>query len=1671
MKSAASCRAIIAAGLTINLLAINFGTGPVSARTNPPAKVVAVTTPPLRMPPEVEASRRKLSDFASRRPQESRLAPRLPHTPGVHVAGPPLLTKPFHPKNAPLDPHAMSPSFRQLHGIAIPQPLATAPPLHNSLSSVSRPAPAAPVSVGAPMAVRRLATVSLTTPSYTGFNNYWTYQGDALPGVGSYAANVGPGGNLMILAGDMSVPHKGIALEFRRTYNSLSRHDYLGTDGSQISNYGAGWTNTFDAHIAFNSGNQYGQGISVYDIDGARYDYLSDGQGHWLPPAGQYATLTYDGGNGYFWTKKTGTVYYFWYPFGASLAGLSGRLSAIYGRNNNTSLSFSYSFDNFDDTCSCHLSVINVIEEDGRYAQLLFNDFTVGGQSQRLLSKLIWPNGTSVSYSYDTSGNLAEVDEPPNNTVSTQCQGGLSQCLPQLYGYISGSLIYWVAGPRQVMSWRGIADWTGTTQYGSYVMFGFDGNNALSAVGYDGYMNPTPSDFTNTPIQPGLANGTYYKSVYMALRTSTSVYWGDSDGHQSFYTFDSIGRVTQKEALVGSSYLTRTAGWDAQNNLIFTTSPAVLPTIGSETDFAYDTNGNLIASALPSLTTSDGTFRPTALTSYDSNNNPIAVCDPHFSHYHQPSLDWTTRPAASDTLCPAQVGSQSSGGSTIASWSSITNEPFGQLQTITNPAGYATSFYYDSTREGGSADYGLPTTVSGTTFQQFDNTSVQPSTTSTYNAYGDVITSTQSMGSQGSATSTLTYDTIGRPTSATDPDNQQNRVSYNADGSVSLSQTPAQYAANTGVSMAYDGDSNLVNEAHSFTCTAGNACTQGSTIRWYDGADRLVEVQLPNDSTDYYPFPWLTRYVYDLSVNQTVTIGTSQYGSATVSAHGNQFKQQTCVTAAIQSYSNPGSSCQWLDQKGAAFDSLDRPVSQYFYQPGGNLQSQTMTYDATSSTIGLLSSTHNALGETTAYGYDAAGRVSSISFTAASNYPGSTSSVQTPSRNYVYDTDGRVSSIATTAFGTEAATYLPDGSLATITEPTGGSGIAYYPSTTFAGTLSSPATISYAYYPNGWRSGVSVASAGLSQNNLKQYSYRGDGLLQKRSLNALGQAIWQGLSYTAGGRLLNEGDLYNSSARSMTYDQYGQLSSLQITSAGTYTSIQHDLEGGILSYNISPSLYGQYGGPTSISNTYNVRGELLSQGCGNLGVSQICASAHGFLYPPDVSDYCVNYQSGRWGDTACGTQYTKFDARNGANLGTPVHFTSFDGTNNQNNRPTDAQYSTVFAYDLVGRQLGSQTNGFFTGGTAWFDIENHVAGSSQVSGLRYAYGPDGNLLFSEQDGTNPDGSWYYRKLTHHWDGGNLLFTTDSSNNVQHLLLDKTAEIMPQTSYTAPTFFDRDFSGTVVSAHNATGYGGLFYGSLQTQPNVYAPPLFPASSAGFSMGLPSTNNGPLLHFWRTDGYYDGFQTIQGARSYYGSTGQWASMDAYGGDPMSPMSGQPYVWNGNDSISSSDPTGYYFQHCTHDCGFVWDGPAFGGPAGGVKNGKELIGEDNSREKRPGCVGNPGGAFTLPKTDLTGQPLSWSSIYAAGAANFLDPGAYWRNFGNGGRFDIQQKDPKSIPLRYTGNVANGIYGLAAGFTMQQIDLAIVAVALKNLAPGEIPQDQYLAHVGMNFSSKHCK
>jgi RHS repeat-associated protein len=169
--------------------------------------------------------------------------------------------------------------------------------------------------------------------------------------------------------------------------------------------------------------------------------------------------------------------------------------------------------------------------------------------------------------------------------------------------------------------------------------------------------------------------------------------------------------------------------------------------------------------------------------------------------------------------------------------------------------------------------------------------------------------------------------------------------------------------------------------------------------------------------------------------------------------------------------------------------------------------------------------------------------------------------------------------------------------------------------------------------------------------------------------------------------------------------------------------------------------------------------------------------------------------------------------------------------------------------------------------------------------------------------------------TLHWDGDALLFITNAAGTIVDFKVGMYGDIVPADTNYALTIFDRDFGGAVASEHNSTGF------------NVWEP-LNP-SYGGSGVLDPAEVNGStgfkvgacLLCQWRTDGYeaiagvgqfgVDPL-TIQGVRAYDGSAGTWTSPDAYAGDVSDPISLQSYMWNGNNPIAFSDPSG--FCSCT-------------------------------------------------------------------------------------------------------------------------------------------------------------
>lgn len=831
--------------------------------------------------------------------------------------------------------------------------------------------------------------------------------------------------------------------------------------------------------------------------------------------------------------------------------------------------------------------------------------------------------------------------------------------------------------------------------------------------------------------------------------------------------------------------------------------------------------------------------------------------------------------------------------------------------------------------------------MSGTSFTQADGSTLTEQKTISYDAYGTIVAYTS-----GSGVWNLTYDQLSRRRTVTDPDGVTAYAYYFADGTLSAVESAYQHSLGgtsqapgpAAVAFTYDADGNKVSETHHHGCSTMQNCAAGVTRHWYDGADRLIETQLPQDPNDLFAcIPFVTRYDYDLTRGGQNSI----YGSGNYSAYGNLFKTQrympqVTVASSLAGYcgGSPPATMGWVDVSGSAYDALNRKTAELSYQPGtSTIVSTALTYDT--SYAGLVVAKTNGRGDITNYIYDSNNRISGVSFAQGhcdhampwnecDYLPASTLPA---ARQITYDADGRAALIATSAFGSQTYTYDNDGHLSSSAEPTGGSGLSWLPG---SGNLSSPATLTYSYYPNGWKSGVSVSSSATATQPIQiSYAYRADGQTTRVSSAFAGIFAF---GYTAAGRRTSQADFSN--LRTLSYDSFGREVSDSVAGNGSLANFTYDLEGGSLGYQMGVSQYG------AVTFTYNVRGELSSE----------FNSANGFAYPTNQS-LC-----GVGGDrTACVIVGTVFDPRTNANLGQqsipdPTMNCSYGG-------PYCSPVTVPSFYDSAARAGDARFWGDPNPSEArsYFDVEDHTvwslngASGSFASADSYGWGPNGHPIFDQGTNGPPAGSNTPASFqrTIHWDGADPLFITAADGSIRQINLPGLGSMVPNDrTFAGFTVWDRDPSGTVISSHNSTGSFGLshplfiaerelsedqngnlqvFYNCLDAsagvptanyrRPDAFNPIVVQEQSCtpiletyggvGFP---PAGDDSNLLFDLRGEGLSDGNTNIQGVRASSSDTIQWTTPDLYAGKIGDPLSQQRYMWNRNNPVDYLDPSGY-------------------------------------------------------------------------------------------------------------------------------------------------------------------
>ncbi len=1290
----------------------------------------------------------------------------------------------------------------------------------------------------------------------------------------------------------MAVPHKGVPLALRRTYNSQSEHDMAGSDGTPPSMYGNGWTSSFDAHL---SGSSTGT-IRVWDADGARYDYTLAADGHTrIAPPGQYATLVSDGGCGFLWTQKSGVTYYFWTPDGlgscvsswnASYGAYAGRLYQIIGRNRNTSITFYYSWDGGNSAAGGKIWQVQAQTESGMTATLSFADVS----GHRLLQQILYPdNVTTVTYGYDAAGDLTSVSEPAYDAAGDRAVHGFGY---QALG--AGMIMYYVTSPR----------WTGTD--GGYTLFGFAGaspaSSTVSTIGRVGIVNPAVPDGTGAGfLQAGNATGVVqYLSEWYGTG-GVNPWFHDSDGHSTNWVVDSVGRPTQTQECTAMSgwtctgtWLVSNEAWDSVNNLATEIDPR-----GNRADYLYDPAGNTIAVGAPLNATSQGTFRPTKIFDYDTNNNLVAYCDE--TEAHAAGADWVgpyPTVMANDSLC------RTYGGATHWTETFVypSYEPYGELASMTTPLGYTRTYSYAAGQQAGN-DYGLPTSIVGATFTQADGTSVTPAQTFWYDAAGNIRCS-----SDGQGTSVMSYDALGRATSVADPDdssangsslcgkstgqpgwNTQSTSTYFPNGAPQSSQTPAERAAGVATTFTYDADGNPTTETSHLGCASGSACTAGITTKWYDGADRLIEVGLPHAPSDYYASPWPTRYFYDLSGG-----GSVSFGGTAFRAYGNLFKTQEWVPA------TGASSPAWQDLRGSGFDGLSRAVAKYGFSPSSNstVRTTTMVFDATTATSGLLSSMTDPLSETTTYGYDAAGKTVSVQFTGDGGI--------TPNKSFAYDAAGRQTNEYGAVFGTKTIRYDADGRAVEVDEPT-------------TGSVTSPARLTYDYYPNGQKKDVNVASNALNASPLMSYDYRADGQRTKVHIGfgqQQGDFLW---TFTDGGRALSQSDPYTGTQMPNTqapvgagmtypttarsYDAFGQITSLRLPETFAYT-FSHDYEGEIAGWTAPYKT-----GTATMALTNNLRGE---------NVQEFLSSG---------SAYTTSRSSFANGDSVRLRPFVKFGGQQTNTLdptNAVVSATSREvfAVSPDMGRIDCGPLTTSNDYDFASRKVStSDSESNWSSDPSCSDIRDPGPNATPL----YSYDAENHTTVIQTTGAiinwDPAGHPYKIGSSLHNDRSGILFTTDAAGTLTQVKIETLADI---DSSGHMVVLDRDGSGQRMSEHDNVSYGSIGLGS-SVNPTIYNPTIpfvFPGSTNADQCTSGNCTRAANLEYNHSDGFTYAGLTFQGTRAADTSSGQWTTPDAVTGAADDPMSQKAFALDRNNAHEYVDPTGFtpnQFAQCECSGGY--------------------------------------------------------------------------------------------------------------------------------------------------------
>ncbi|MGW7358049.1 golvesin C-terminal-like domain-containing protein [Streptomyces sp. NPDC054802] len=469
----------------------------------------------------------------------------------------------------------------------------------------------------------------------------------------------------------------------------------------------------------------------------------------------------------------------------------------------------------------------------------------------------------------------------------------------------------------------------------------------------------------------GATGFTYAVNATNAKFTDTKV--TDAENHATGYVADDFGRPVQT---TNAKSETTKMSWDADNNVTYLEEAN-----GAKTAYCYDQK----------------TGYP--LWQRDAENNktgvpPASECAPGVYPANSTQYTYQTR---ADGFAADLVAKTSPEG---RAWE-FGYDTFGNLKTVTDPKGvattttgdYTTSYDYDSYGQMTKATdaNGNPTTNSGfgpTGYPATITDALGKSTTFVYDQRGQVTEVTDALGKR----TTQTYDTFGRALVNTMPKDQVTG---------DLITTPApEYDANDNVTAS----------------TAPNGATSTAV---YDATDQIVSATAPKDTATSGERK--STYTYDKVGNVISTtepkgtLTTTDLNDYTTTNTYDEIYQLTSVVNAAgdtisYEYDNVGNLTTVIDpKKNATADTTDYTTKSAYdlnhrvttvTDAAGN--STSRTYDKDS----LVVSTTDAENNTTTVTYDERGKQTEVKVPHSG-----TTSITYRTTKYEYDQVGNVTKV------------------------------------------------------------------------------------------------------------------------------------------------------------------------------------------------------------------------------------------------------------------------------------------------------------------------------------------------------------------------------------------------------------------------------------------------------------------------------------------------------------------------------------------------------------------------------------------------------------------------------------------------------------------------------------